>query len=116
MASRVCPQCMGIVPAGVTAAFSDGLECPHCHARLEVSWASRMLAVWAGLAAGWLMWRVTRGGSGILGGVLPLFYAVLGFGVVSSLAIIFSGDLRPAPEPPPVEAASAASHGHGGHH
>jgi len=116
VASRVCPQCMAKVPAGAIAAFSDGVECPGCHARLEVSPASRMLAAWAGLAAAWVAWRVTRGGSGILGGALPLLYAVLVFGIVSALGVIFSGDLRPAPEPPPVEAAPAATHGHGGHH
>lgn len=120
MAGRVCPQCMGKVPAGGVAAFSDGVECPNCHARLEVSPASRMLAAWAGLAAAWVAWRITRGGSGILGGVLPLLYAVLAFGIVSALGVIFSGDLRPAPEAPPAEAAPAASHGDsataGGHH
>ena len=116
MASRVCPQCMRKVPGAAAAAFSDGVECPGCHARLEVSPASRMLAAWAGLAAGWVAWRVTRGGSGILGGALPLLYAVLAFGIVSALAIILSGDLRPAPEAPPAEAAPAASHGHGSHH
>jgi hypothetical protein len=107
---------MGKVSGGAIAAFSDGVECPGCHARLEVSPASRMLAAWAGLAAGWVAWRVTRGSGGILGAALPLLYAVLAFGIVSALAVIFSGDLRPAPEPPPAEAAPAASHGHGSHH
>jgi hypothetical protein len=107
---------MGKVPAGIVAAFSDGVDCPHCHARLEVSPITRMLAAWVGLAAGWLAWRVTRGGSGLLGGVLPLFWAVLAFGIVSPLVTIFSGDLRPAPEPPPIEAAPVATHGHGGAH
>jgi len=116
VASRVCPQCMGKVPGAAVAAFSDGVECPGCHARLEVSPASRMLAAWAGLAAAWVAWRVTRGGGGILGAALPLLYAVLAFGIISALAVIFSGDLRPAPEAPPAEAAPATGHGHGGHH
>jgi len=116
VASRVCPQCMGKVPGAAVAAFSDGVECPGCHARLEVSPASRMLAAWAGLAAAWVAWRVTRGGGGILGAALPLLYAVLAFGIISALAVIFSGDLRPAPEAPPAEAAPAASYGHGSHH
>jgi len=107
---------MGKVPGAAVAAFSDGVECPGCHARLEVSPASRMLAAWAGLAAAWVAWRVTRGGGGILGAALPLLYAVLAFGIVSALAVIFSGDLRPAPEAPPAEAAPAASYGHGSHH
>jgi hypothetical protein len=80
---------MGKVPAPGVAAFSDDLECPNCHARL--------------------------GSPGILGGALPLLYAVLAFGIVSALGVILSGDLRPAPEPPPVEAAPAAGHGHAAH-
>jgi hypothetical protein len=76
-----------------------------------------MLAAWAGLAAGWVAWRVTRGGPGILGSVLPLFYALLAFGLISALGTMLAGDLRIAPEPPPVEAAHGA-HGHDphGHH
>src|SRR3989304_2348256 len=107
---------MGKVPGAAVAAFADGVECPGCHARLEVSPASRMLAAWAGLAAAWVAWRVTRGGGGILGAALPLLYAVLAFGIISALAVIFSGDLRPAPEASPAEAAPATGHGHGGHH
>jgi hypothetical protein len=122
VASRVCPKCNATVSAGLVAAFSDGIECPGCHTRLEVNSAARMLAAWAGLAAGWVAWRVTRGGPGILGSVLPLLYALLAFGAISALATMSAGDLRIAPEPPPVEAASAAGHGHdaqahgGGHH
>jgi hypothetical protein len=115
VASRVCPKCNAQVSAGVVAAFSAGMECPGCHTHLEVTPAARMLAAWAGLAAGWVVWRVTRGGAGILGAVLPLLYALLAFGVVSALGTISAGDLRVAPEPPPVEAAPAAGHG-GGHH
>jgi hypothetical protein len=121
VASRICPKCNAQVPAGIVTALSYGLVCPSCHTRLEVSSAARMLAAWAGMAAGYLAWLVSRGGPGPLGGALPLLYAVLAFGVVSALVTIFAGDLRIAPEPPPVEAAPAA-HGHdshgsgGGHH
>ena len=122
MASRICPKCNAQVPAGIVTALSYGLECPSCHTRLEVSSAACMLAAWAGMAAGYLAWLVSHGGPGPLGGALPLLYAVLAFGVVSALVTIFVGDLRIAPELPPVDAASAAhghghdSHGSGGHH
>jgi hypothetical protein len=121
VASRVCPKCNAQVSPGVVAAFAGGLECPSCHTRLEVNPAARMLAAWAGLAAGYLAWRITRGGPGILGSVLPVLYALLAFGVVSALANIVAGDLRVAPELP-VEAPPAAAYGHdahghgGGHH
>src|SRR6185295_10837723 len=103
---------MSRVPGAAVAAFSNGIECPNCHTRLEVGTISRYLGTWAGLAAGWLAWRLTRGESGILGATLPLLYALLAFGVVSAVVVMLSGDLRPAPQPPPVEAAPAA-HGHG---
>ena len=115
MASRVCPKCNTSVSAGVVAALSDGIECPNCHTRLEVSSPGRMLAAWAGMAAAWIAWRVTRGGPGILGAAEPLLFAVLAFGAVSALVVMFTGDLRPAPELPAVETAPAAGHG-GGHH
>jgi hypothetical protein len=120
VASRVCPLCNAKVRAGAVAAFSGGVDCPGCHARLEVNPAARKLAAWAGLAAGWLAWRTTRGGPGILGSVLPLFYALLAFGVISALVVILAGDLRPAPELSPVESVPptghrGAAHG-GGHH
>jgi hypothetical protein len=119
VASRVCPKCNASISAGVIAAFSDCIECPSCHTRLEVNSAGRMLAAWAGMAAAWIAWRVTRGGPGILGGAEPLLFAVLAFGAVSALVVMFTGDLRPALELPPVEAAPAAGHGpaaHGGAH
>ena len=122
MASRVCPKCNAQVSAGVVAAFSESIECPGCHTRLEVNPAARMLAAWAGLAAGYLAWRITRGGSGPLGGALPLLYALLAFGAVSALGTMLAGDLRIAPELPPADVSPAAhshgqdSHGHAGSH
>jgi hypothetical protein len=97
----------------VVAAFSESIECPGCHTRLEVHPAARMLAAWAGLAAGYLAWRLTRGGLGLLGGTLPLLFALLAFGGVSALGTMLAGDLRIAPELPPVEAAPTPAHGHG---
>ena len=114
MASRVCPKCNTRVPAASLAAFSNGIDCPGCHTLLEVSPAARMLAAWAGLAAGYVAWRLTRGGPGALGASLPLLYALLAFGIVSALGTILVGDLRIASEPPPV--AAPAAHGHGGGH
>jgi hypothetical protein len=113
VASRVCPKCSAQVAAGAVAAFSDGIECPGCHTRLEVSPPGRMIAAWAGVAAAYLAWRFTRGGVGPLGGSLPLLFSVLAFGAVSALVTMLAGDLRVAPELPPVEAAPASSHGHG---
>jgi hypothetical protein len=103
------------VPAGEVLALSDGMECPHCHTRIQVVSGSRMIAVWVGLAAGWLVWRLTRDLGGPLGDVLPELYAVLAFGIVSPIVLAFSAALELTPATPAADAAPASSHG-GGHH
>ena len=102
------------VPASCVVAFSSGLDCPHCHARLELAAASRGVSSAAGLLAGWLAWRWTQGTGGPLAAVVPEFYAIVAFGVVSAAIVMLSADLIPAP--PVAEPAPAADHGHGGHH
>lgn len=98
------------VPASCAVAFSNGLDCPHCHARLEVAGGSRGIATVAGLLAGWLAWRATQGTGGVLYNVLPELYAILAFGIVSAAAVMATASLIPAP--PVLEPAPAASHGH----
>jgi hypothetical protein len=94
--------------------LSDGFECPQCHTRLEVGTGSRYLAVWVGLAAGWLVWHLTQGSSGVLGEILPELYAILAFGFVSPLVLVFLAALQPAPAAPAIP-APAVGHA-GGHH
>lgn len=115
MAIRTCPLCLSKVPAGFVVAYSDGLECPGCKSRLEVSAGSRMLATALGLLAGALVWRLTRTSGGMLGWVLPMVYAFLAFSVVAPLFLMATADLRlksaePLAEPEP------AGPGQGGHH
>lgn len=99
-------------------ALSNGMECPNCHTRLEAASGGRIVGSFAGLAAGWVVWRLTSGLGGPLGDVLPVLYAVLAFGIVSATVLAFSGGLEPAPAAPVVDAAAASSHGtnHGGGH
>jgi DNA-directed RNA polymerase subunit RPC12/RpoP len=115
LANRICPQCGQKVPAGRVLALSDGMECPHCHAGLQVATGSRILAIWVGLAAGWLVWRLTRDSAGVLGAVLPELYAFLAFGIITPIVLAFSAALRPVPAMPALEATPATSHG-GAHH
>lgn len=116
MAARVCPQCSNLVPATRVMAFSDGMECPHCQARLDVATNGRMIAIVAGLVVGWLAWHFTRGSLGILGGVLPEVYAVIAFGVVAPLVLVGTATLRLAPVEPMPVAAPAGGHGHAAAH
>ena len=115
MAARICPHCSNVVPATLAVAYTDGLECPHCHTRLDVATGSRMIASTVGLVAGWLVWHLTRDSGGILGFVLPELYSILTFGVVSALVLMFTAAFRIAPAVPVFAPAPAAGHG-GGHH
>jgi hypothetical protein len=122
VAIRMCPHCGNTVPAGLVVAFSDGLECPHCQTRLQVTDGSRMIAAAVGLVAGWIAWWVTRASTNILGFALPVLFSVLAFGIVSPLVLMFTATLRIAPgapvfDPVPAHGHAPSVHGHaGGHH
>jgi hypothetical protein len=121
VAVRICPHCKTEVSAANAAAYSNGIECPKCKARLEVASASRTISSLCGLAAGAIVWHLSSGASGDLGAVLPTLYAFLAFGVVSALVVMFTGNLSNAPElPAPEPVQSAGGHGAagqgGGHH
>ena len=108
---RKCPQCLAVVPAGRILAQSNDIECPGCKRPLEISAASRSIAMLAGLAAAALVWRLTRASGGMLGWALSVLYAFLGFSLISALALILLADLRSKPEEPVGEPEhNAASH------
>lgn len=115
MAVRRCPKCLAVIPAGEPAAFSDAMECPGCKTRLEVATGSRMLASWMGLAAGFVVWRLTRGSAATLGWTLPVVYSFLAFSIVSALATMFTADLRIKPAEAASEPAAASGHGSAHH-
>jgi len=121
VAVRICPHCKTEVSAANAAAYSNGIECPKCKARLEVAPGSRTISSLCGLAAGAIVWHLSSGASGDLGAVLPTLYAFLAFGVLSALVVMFTGNLSNAPElPAPEPVQSAGGHGAagqgGGHH
>ena len=111
MAIRMCPQCGNTVPAARVMALSDGMECPHCQARLEVATGSRIIATVAGLAVAGLVWWVTRASTNILGFALPVLLSFLAFGIVSPLVLMLTAALRNAPAAPVYEPVAV----HGGH-
>jgi hypothetical protein len=118
MASK-CPHCMSKVPMGLILSHSYGMECPHCHTRLEVSDGGRYVAAFAGLAAATVVYRFARISTGMLGWALAIVYAIIAFGVISPLVLMLVADLQTAqPEPEPIGhggAGTAASHGSGHH-
>ena len=127
MRVRVCPHCTKTVPAALAVAYSDGLDCPHCHTRLIVTTGSRMAAIWIALAAAWLVWYITRQSTGdsidTVAWVFPELYAVLTFGVIAPLVMMFTATFAIAPEIPVIDPEAPSSHtvaghdtGHGAHH
>jgi VIT1/CCC1 family predicted Fe2+/Mn2+ transporter len=116
VANRTCPRCHAEISAALAAAYSDGLECPKCKERLEVVSGPRTISSAMGFVAGAAVWRLTNGSSGALGGVLPIFYAVIAFGVVSSLVLMLTASLHAAPAvPAPVPESAHGGHGSSGH-
>jgi hypothetical protein len=111
VAVRMCPHCGKTVPATRIVALSDGFECPHCLARLEVANGSRMIATAVGLGVAWIVWRTTRDSTNILGFALPVLLSFVAFGIVSPLVLMFVASLRSAPSAPVFEPVAA----HGGH-
>ena len=117
MAARQCPLCMAKVPAGCVVAHTDGMDCPGCKARLEVSFASRFIATTVGLLVAALVWRWSQGAAGMLGWVKPMLFAFLAFSFAAPLALMFIADLRVKPAEAPAEpVAMPHAGGHGGHH
>jgi hypothetical protein len=116
LSDRICPQCRTEISAAVAAAYSNGLECPQCKTRLEVASVPRTVSTVVGLAAAAVVWWLTSRGGGALGGVLPTLYAVLAFGIVSPLALMYAASLRKASTPPaPEPVHSASGPGSGAH-
>jgi uncharacterized paraquat-inducible protein A len=111
MAIRICPHCGKTVPAALIAALSDDLECPHCQTRLAVSNGSRMFSSTVGLVVAGLVYWLTRNSTNMLGFALPVLFAVLAFGVVSAVVLIFTAALRIATATPVFEPVGTHDYG-----
>jgi hypothetical protein len=112
MAVRTCPQCLTVISAAETLAYSNSIECSGCKKKLAVSDASRFLATLAGLLAAVLVWRLWGSTAGMLGWVKPVLVGFFAFSIVTPVALAFLADLRLKPEEPVYDAASASGHGH----
>lgn len=123
MAVRKCPDCGAAISAGAVLAKSDELRCPQCGHALEIRQSSKLVASFAALAGGWIAWRMASqaaaGGEGALPWVMPVVWAVIAFGVIAPLVLIFSAQLQPRPEEKeaqPAHEPHAAAPAHGAHH
>ena len=83
-----------------------------------------MIATVAGLVVAWIVWRLTRDSTNVLGFALPVLLSFLAFGIVSPLMLMVVAALRIAPAAPVFAPPVAAHGGHarsvhdhaGGHH
>ena len=94
MAVRMCRHCGKTVPVAPVMAYADDMECPHCQTRLTVSNGSRMFSSTVGLLVAGLVYWLTRNSPNILGFALSVLFAVLAFGGVSALVLIFTATLQ----------------------
>jgi hypothetical protein len=105
-----------MVPAVSVVAYSNDLVCPGCKKPLEISGFSRNIAMFAGLAAAFIVWAAASAHysrqSSALGWVLPIVYSYLALSIVAPLALILLADLRlkSPEEAPPAPHESPAPH------
>jgi hypothetical protein len=104
-------MCLKAVAAGHVVAYSDGMDCPGCGQRLEVSLGSRYLASLAGIAAGVLAWRQSNPTQGEMGFAAAVLWTFLAYSAVAPLVLMIIADLRVKAEEP-VQAAQVAARGH----
>lgn len=117
MAIRICPHCQRKVPAGPIVAYTDKLECPHCHSPITVAVPSRVIGAFIGLGVGELVWKFVQPMDGEFGWVLPVLYAFLAYSVVYALYLMATSDLVMRPVEAEAAPVAADAHGHGrGHH
>src|ERR1700756_3286792 len=98
MWNRACPLCFGKVPRTRVVTRSENLECPSCHASLELSRPSRVLGTAVGLGTGlaaaeWMAGARVRGEW-----IFAVVAGLLGYGIGSAVMLSFLSDLVVRPE------------------
>ena len=99
MWKRKCPLCFVRIPWTAALARSYEINCPACHAPLELSRFTRIFGAFGGIAGGFVALHL---GQGILHGrswLLPVVAAILGYAGASALFVLIAGDLVVRPKP-----------------
>lgn len=114
---RMCPQCMKQIPPSIAAAYSYSIECPYCHAPLQVSDATRIIGAFASLLVGWLVYGITSGPATPVPWLLPQVYAFLAYSFTFAIYVMVTADMvMRSADAPEIVAASAHAPAHGAHH
>ena len=93
MENHACPLCFARVPRTLILTNTLEVECPACHADLEVSRGSRVLASFVGILAAFVAVRLGGQTSGTAGWTLPIVAAIVSFGVCSTVVLILFSEL-----------------------
>src|SRR5215469_9887558 len=93
MWNRACPLCFGKVPRLSVLVRTENLQCATCHASLELSRPSRVLAASVGLCIGLAAVRCLTILSVRGGWILAIVVGFVGYGIGSAAALAVISDL-----------------------
>lgn len=102
MGNHVCPLCFAKVPRTLILTKTLEVDCPACHAALEVSRGSRVLASFVGILAAFAAVHLGGQASGTAGWTLPIVGAIVSFGVCSAVVLILFSELAVRPKITPA--------------
>ena len=116
MAIRQCPACLTTASMGTAVAYTNDFICAGCGHHLEVSEPSCVLASSLGIVAGYFVIKLVPPLEPTLEAATSALYALLAYGSVSALVLMFTADLRIIPAPSQPVAAAEAHAPQDGHH
>jgi len=93
MANHKCPLCFAKVPRALILTKSLEVECPACHAALEISRGSRVLASFVGVLAATVAAHLGGLASETARWSLPIVAAVVTYGVASAIVLFVFSEL-----------------------
>ena len=102
MENHACPLCFAKLPRTFILAKTLEVSCPACHAELEVSRGSRVLASFVGILAAYLAANLAGQVSGTAGWTLPIVAAVMAYGICAALVLFVFSDLAVRPKISPT--------------
>jgi hypothetical protein len=102
MENHACPLCFAKVPRTLILTKTLEVDCPACHAALEVSRGSRVLASLVGVLAGFVAVHLGGRVSGTAGWILPIVAAVMAFGIGAALVLFVFSELAVRPKISPT--------------
>ncbi len=102
MENHACPLCFAKVPRTLILTKTLELDCPACHATLEVSRSSRVLASLVGILAAFVVVHLGGRVSGTAGWTLPIVAAVMAFGICAALVLFVFSELAVRPKISPT--------------